>query len=68
MEIVKQNPGVLAVTDSEDILEMLNKSKETVGIVNKGLHEYLEKILHIFPRSVKFIQSALASLILRLLS
>ena len=38
MEIVKQNPGVLAVTDSEDILEMLNKSKETVGIVNKGLH------------------------------
>ena len=54
MEIVKQNPGVLAVTDSEDILEMLNKSKETVGIVNKGLHEYLEKILHIFPRSVTF--------------
>ena len=51
MEIVKQNPGVLAVTDSEDILTMLNKSKETVEIINKGLNDYLERTLHIFPRS-----------------
>ena len=50
MEIVSQNPGVLAVTDSQDILTMLEKSKDTVKIINKGLNNYLEKTLHVFPR------------------
>ena len=50
MEIVNQNPGVLAVTDSQDILTMLEKSKDTVKIINKGLNNYLEKTLHVFPR------------------
>ena len=50
MEIVEQNPGVIAVTDSPDILTMLNKSKETVHKINRGLNDYIEKTLHTFPR------------------
>ena len=50
MEIVDQTPGVLDVTDSPDILEMLNKSKETVQRINSGLEVYMEKTLHAFPR------------------
>ena len=55
MEIVSQNPGVLAVTDSQDILTMLEKSKDTVKIINKGLNNYLEKTLHVFPRYIHFL-------------
>ena len=55
MEIVSQNPGVLAVTDSQDILTMLEKSKDTVQIINKGLNNYLEKTLHVFPRLAYFL-------------
>ena len=55
MEIVSQNPGVLAVTDSQDILTMLEKSKDTVQIINKGLNNYLEKTLHVFPRFAYFL-------------
>ena len=36
MEIVKQNPGVLAVTDSEDILECSIKAKRLSELSTKG--------------------------------
>ena len=52
MEIVEQNPVVLVVTESPDILDTLNNCKETVQKISKGLDDYIEKTLHIFPRYI----------------
>ena len=50
MELVDQNPNVLAVTDSPDVLEMLTKSKTTIKRINQGLNNYLKKTRMAFPR------------------
>ena len=50
MELVDQNPSVLSVTDSPDILDMLVKSKNTIVRIHQGLNNYLKKTRLIFPR------------------
>ena len=52
MELVDQNPNVLVVTDSPNVLEMLTKSKTTIRRINQGLNNYLKKTRMAFPRLV----------------
>lgn len=50
MELVEQNPNVLVVTESPNILQMLNSTRDTIRKINLGLDNYLVKARLAFPR------------------
>ena len=50
LELVEQNPSVLVVTGSPNILNMLNNSKSTIEKIKVGLDRYLVGARLAFPR------------------
>ena len=63
MELVDQNPSVLAVTDAPDVLEMLSKSQATIKRINLGLRNYLKKTRMAFPRLFFLSQAEVLSML-----